>query len=125
MFRLIGEFNELSSRLPSLISGTLGVLLMTMWGSVVFSRQVGLIAGIVLATNFLYCGLARTAGIDMMLTLFTTAALCCFSIGLECRISSADKKMRKRLCTPLFLLTAVWIGDNYFHVSHGQAINSN
>lgn len=107
MFTLTEEFDEFSARLPSLIAGTLGVLLIAVWGTIVFSPQTGLFAGIVLATNFLYCGIARTAGIDMMLTLFTTAALCCFSIGLECR---ADKKPQNTFYTPLFLLTAVWIG---------------
>jgi 4-amino-4-deoxy-L-arabinose transferase-like glycosyltransferase len=107
MFTLTEEFDEFSARLPSLIAGTFGVLLVALWGSTVFSQQTGMFAGIVLATNFLYCGIARTAGIDMMLTLFTTAALYCFSIGLECR---AGKKQQNTFGTRLFLLTAAWIG---------------
>jgi 4-amino-4-deoxy-L-arabinose transferase-like glycosyltransferase len=104
-FTVTGRIDELSARIPSLISGTIGVLIVAVWGSVLFSRQVGLFAGIILATNFLYNGLARTAGIDMMLTMFIMAALCCFSIGIEC-----SRERQKSLRTFLFLLTAAWIG---------------
>ncbi len=109
-FRLTGDFSEFSARLPSLISGTLGVLVIVFWGTAIFSRQIGLFAGIMLATNFLYCGLARTAGIDMLLTLFTTAALTCFSIALERREHTVSVRAAKTHSTFLFVLTAAWMG---------------
>lgn len=110
MFAVSGEFSELSARLPSLLSGTLGVFLLVWWGRRVFSRQVGLFAGVVLATNFLYCGIARTADTDMMLTFFTTAALASFSIGLKCREEADSVQERMARCSSWFLLTAACIG---------------
>jgi 4-amino-4-deoxy-L-arabinose transferase-like glycosyltransferase len=105
-FTLTGKFDELSARIPSIISGIVGVFITYLWASCLFSRQVGLFAGIILATSFLYGGMARTAGVDMMLTMFTTAALCCFTIGLE----GQNKFCTPKLHTLMYLLTAVWIG---------------
>jgi len=82
-FTVTGKFDELSARLPSIISGTLGVLVTYLWAWALFSKRVGLFAGLVLATSFLYSGMARSAEIDMMLTLFTTASLWCFSLGYQ------------------------------------------
>ena len=67
--------------LDGMISGTLGIFVTYLWASTLFSARVGLFSGIILATSFLYGGMARTAGVDMMLTLFTTAALYCFSLA--------------------------------------------
>ncbi|MBD3304859.1 phospholipid carrier-dependent glycosyltransferase [candidate division KSB3 bacterium] len=90
IFTLTGEFDELSPRIPSLIAATIGILLTYFWVSTLFSRQTGLFAGVILATSFLYGGMARTAGVDMMLTLFTTAAAYCFFWGYMARPAVAS-----------------------------------
>jgi 4-amino-4-deoxy-L-arabinose transferase-like glycosyltransferase len=109
-FAITGDISEFNARLPSLLSATLGVLLVMLWGRVLFSARVGLLAGIVLATNFLYVGMARMAEIDMLLTLFTTAALASFSMGLARREHAAAAQMPRVSATTLFLGTAVWMG---------------
>ncbi len=81
VFRLRDKFDEFGARLPSVVAGSAGVLLVYFWASLLSSPRTGLIAGIILASNFLYVGMARSAEADMMLTLFTTAALYCFSAG--------------------------------------------
>jgi len=82
-FTITGEFDELSARLPSIISATLGAIVTYFWASVLFSKRVGLFAGLILATSFLYGGMARSAESDIMLTLFTTASLWCFILGYQ------------------------------------------
>lgn len=99
-FKLTGRFDEFSARLPSAVCGTLGVFVTYCWVTTLFSRRTGLLAGIITATNFLYAGMARSAETDSMLTLFTTAALGCFALGMS----------RPTRTTPFYLLTAAWIG---------------
>jgi len=106
MFTLTGTFDELSARLPSMISGTLGVLITYLWGSAMFSSRIGLFAGIILATNFLYGGMARSAEVDMMLTLFTTSSLYFFSLG-EHRFHAETQGMSRPF--PYFVLSAICI----------------
>ncbi len=67
MFKLTGRFDEFSARIPSVIAGTLGVLVTYFWANAMFSARVGCFAGIILATSFLYSGMARTADVDMIL----------------------------------------------------------
>ena len=110
-FTISGTFDELSARLPSIICGTLGVLVTYFWGRMAFSPRVGLFAGVILATSFLYGGMARMAGIDMMLTLFTTAALGSFTAGIVMSPRfNPLKQANRKLATRWYLLTAVWIG---------------
>ncbi len=109
-FSLTGEFDEFSARIPSIVCGTLGVLVTYFWANSLFSARVGLMAGIILATSFLYAGMARTAGTDMMLTFFTTAALACFTTGYLQRERGAN--LRKRFSPTLlfYLLAAACMG---------------
>lgn len=78
-FTLTGRFDELSARLPSILAGTLGVVVVYLWAALIFSARIGLLAGIILATNVLYGSMARSAEVDAMLTLFISATLCSFS----------------------------------------------
>ena len=110
MFEFTGRFDELNARIPSVIAGTLGVFVTYFWASAMFSVQVGFFAGIILATSFLYGGMARTAGVDMMLTLFTTAALYCFTLGYLKRQTAANLSGKWNLSTVMYLLSAVCIG---------------
>ncbi len=110
MFTITGRFDELSARLPSIISGALGVVVTYVWASMLFSSRVGLLAGIILATNFMYAGMARTAGVDMMLTLFTTAALCCFTGGYLRREKFYIRRKKWNRSMIMYVLSTVCIG---------------
>ncbi|PIE33608.1 hypothetical protein CSA56_10855 [candidate division KSB3 bacterium] len=104
MFTLTGEFDELSARLPSIISGTLGVLVTYLWAGTIFSPRIGLLAGFILGTSFLYVGMARSAEVDMMLTLFTTSTLYFFTLG-HCYGKTGQQKSSRSLF--FFLLSTV------------------
>ncbi|GAK55424.1 hypothetical protein U27_02257 [Candidatus Vecturithrix granuli] len=110
MFELTGRFDELSARIPSVIAGTLGVFVTYCWANAMFSARIGCFAGIILATSFLYGGMARTAGLDMMLTLFTTAALYFFTLGYLRRQIAANLSGKWNLSTGMYLLSAFCIG---------------
>lgn len=103
-FTLTGKFDEFSARLPSLIAGTFGVIVTYFWAGLIFSRRAGLFAGIILATSFLYNGMARSAEVDMMLTCCATATLFCFTAG-DLRIRR-DSATRRKNGLPMFLLAA-------------------
>ena len=110
MFTFTGRFDEFSARIPSVITGTLGVIVTYFWASAMFSARAGCFAGIILATSFLYGGMARTAGVDMMLTLFTTAALYCFTLGYLRRQRAVNLSGKWNLSTGMYLLSAFCIG---------------
>jgi len=107
MFTLTGQFDELSARLPSMIAGTLGVVVVYLWAALVFSPHIGLIAGIILATSVLYGSMARSAEVDMMLTLFISATLCCFSAAYLWQARSPQQGWTRS--TWMYLLAAFWL----------------
>lgn len=109
MFKLTGCFDELSARIPSVIAGTLGVLVTYFWANAMFSARVGCFAGTILATSFLYSGMARTADVDMMLTLFTTSALYFFTLGYLRRQTAANLSGKWNLSTVMYFLSALCI----------------
>ena len=109
MFTVTGHVDELSARIPSIIAGTLGVFVTYLWASTLFTARIGFLAGIILATNFLYGGMARTAGIDMMLTFFTTASLYCFTLGYTWR-KPTDIPGKWTRSTVMYMLSAACIG---------------
>lgn len=110
-FSVTGKFDELGARLPSIISAALGVLVTYLWACSLFSRRTGLFAGLILATNFLYNWMARTAACDMMLTLFTTTSLCCFTLGYQRRKETYILWGQPRKAATLwYLLSAVCMG---------------
>jgi len=67
--------NELGARMPSALSSFLVVLLTYAWGRRAFGQRAGLVSALVLATLPLFGALARTALVDLVLTLLTTAGL--------------------------------------------------
>jgi len=81
MFEWTGRFDEFSARVPSMVSAIFCVLLTYVWGRTTFTPRAGFMAGMILATSFLFVVMARMAQIDMLLVMFTTAACCCFSLG--------------------------------------------
>jgi 4-amino-4-deoxy-L-arabinose transferase-like glycosyltransferase len=73
--------NEFAARLPSAVSGMIGVILMYLLGSLLFSRTVGLSAGLILATNVEYIVVARACVTDMLLAMLTLLGLLLFFYG--------------------------------------------
>jgi len=73
-----GEVTEFTIRLPAVLCG-LGVVLVTfLIGELLFSREVGLFAGLFLILNYHFTTLSCTARTDMMLCFFIAASLLCF-----------------------------------------------
>lgn len=79
---ILGQADEISARLPSIVLG-LGMLLGTVYlGSTVYGRATGLLGGLVLATTPLFMALARTCITDMTLSTFMAAALGMLMLGM-------------------------------------------
>ena len=83
-----------AARLPSVIAAMLVLLLVYAAAAFTYRAFTGLIASAILATSFLFLSFARMAMSDMLLTLFVTASILCFSIALK-----SDAKRR-----------VVWLG---------------
>lgn len=66
---------EFAARLPSVLSCFLTALLIAFWGWKTSGRNAGLLAGAILATLPVYALMAHMVMVDLLLTLFTTAAL--------------------------------------------------
>jgi 4-amino-4-deoxy-L-arabinose transferase-like glycosyltransferase len=79
LFSLIwGETTEATVRFPSVFYATLGVLLVYLFGCRLFDPRVAFLAGVILATTFIYEKQAVEARVDMTLTFFVTASLIVF-----------------------------------------------
>jgi 4-amino-4-deoxy-L-arabinose transferase-like glycosyltransferase len=84
-----GRVDELTSRLPSAVLGTLGVLLTYAAGVILWGRGAGLISALVLSTSFEW-RTARAARVDMTLTF---VLLCAFLFFLyQYRTGGGQKK---------------------------------
>lgn len=66
---------ELGARFFSAVSGVLTAVLVYAIATRLFDRFVGILAGIAMSTNVMFCVVARSATADAYLTLFVTAAL--------------------------------------------------
>ena len=73
-----GRVDELVTRFPSALFGLLGVLMTYYVGARWWSRNAGLLAGIVLATSFGWWDAATLTQVDMTLAFFISAALMLF-----------------------------------------------
>ena len=75
-----GGLSELTIRLPSALLATTGVLLTYAVGTALWGTEVGLVAGIILATNFEWVRAAVSARVDMTLTTCMVAAFLFFFV---------------------------------------------
>jgi Dolichyl-phosphate-mannose-protein mannosyltransferase len=64
----INRVDELTTRFPSALFGTLGVLLTYMAGVTLWGRSAGLVSALVLSTSFEWLRVSTTARVDMTLT---------------------------------------------------------
>ncbi len=79
-FKLFG-ITEWAARLWPALFGALGVVFTFLMGKVMFTRRVGLYAALILATGFLYLGLARIVLTDVVLTVFILLSMLSFYWG--------------------------------------------
>ncbi len=86
--------NEFSARFWSAVLGVGSVLLTYFIGQRLFSRQIGIFAGIVLATSFMFCVASRAATPDSFLIFFSTAALAIFVGATFPKKSLGDSEKR-------------------------------
>lgn len=73
-----GDVTEATVRFPSALLATLGILAVYFLGRKLFSPEIGLLGGVILATSMEYQHLAISARVDMTLTLFVTFSLVLF-----------------------------------------------
>ena len=78
---MYGEVTDLTIRLPSVLCG-LGVVIITfLLGTMLFSQNVGLFAGLVLTLNYHFIKVSCLARTDMMLCFFISLALYFFLLA--------------------------------------------
>jgi 4-amino-4-deoxy-L-arabinose transferase-like glycosyltransferase len=75
---LWGNMSETAIRFPSALYATLGIFLVYYLGTKMYGQEIGLIAGLMLATTFVYQDAASAARVDMTLVFFTTFPLVLF-----------------------------------------------
>jgi len=80
-YKLIGEINSFSARLPSAFFGLLTLILVFYFGKRLKNETTGLISALVLATSFQFFWLSRRANIDVTLVFFTTLSIFSFYVG--------------------------------------------
>ncbi|MBL9212220.1 MAG: glycosyltransferase family 39 protein [Opitutaceae bacterium] len=74
---------DAAARLPSVVFGVGGVLLVYALGRRLFGREAGLAAAFVLGTSLLYFALSWLLLLDMVLSVTLSAALICFLLGVR------------------------------------------
>jgi len=74
---------DTAARLPVVVFGVGGVLLVYALGRRLFGREAGLAAAVVLGTSLLYFALSWVLLLDMALAVTQSAALICFLLGVR------------------------------------------
>jgi 4-amino-4-deoxy-L-arabinose transferase-like glycosyltransferase len=75
--------SELSARLFPALLGVITTLITYSFGRIVFNRQTGIIASLIVASSPLYFALAHYANMDGEVASFLTCSLLCFYIGIH------------------------------------------
>ena len=78
---LTGGVDEVSARLPSVVSAILALLLIRRLGEILYDRPTGWLAAVIFATNIQILERARWASIDMTLNLFVLLAILLMWVG--------------------------------------------
>lgn len=81
-FCVFGE-NEFAGRAPTALFATLLVLLVYAFGARAFSRRVGLLSSLVLATGLEYCVMSRLMLTDIPLAFFLAASIFSYWLALQ------------------------------------------
>ena len=97
---LNGEVTEYTSRLPSAIAATMGILLVYFFGKLLFGYRAALLSALVIGTTPIYIEFGRWIQINMMSTVLLVASLVLFYWGYT----------NKRKRTLAYLLMYVFAG---------------
>lgn len=98
--KIFGDYSTLAMVLPSALSAIIIVLLTYYLGSIILDRRYAFIAGLILATSFLFFGLSIFVRMDMLMIVFITASLLSFYLGY---INEGKLKERYYLLVFLFM----------------------
>ena len=89
-YAVFGE-HEWTARLWAALTGYLGILAAAFTGERLFGRRAGLIAGLVLASSFLYFAIGHIAILDMGVTFFMALSLFALLLGQTANNPSAQR----------------------------------
>jgi hypothetical protein len=78
LYRVTGQLDEATVRLPSALYATAGVFLVYLLARRLFGAEAGFLAGAILATTMIYQDQALDARVDMTLCFFITLSLALF-----------------------------------------------
>lgn len=108
---LLMGLNEVGARIGSTLAGILTVLVVFRLGRNLFDSQVGLFAGLAIASCLMFSMVARSATADAYLTLFVTASLGAWMTAYR-GIDSAMEAMERLRAIPLrtWIQIYAWIG---------------
>ncbi len=81
-FKVFGK-SEWSARLYTALAGLLCVLIVSYTAARLFTREIGLFAGLALIACPYFAALAKIVTLDMGLTLWTTLTVCAFMLSLH------------------------------------------
>jgi len=109
--RLFGELNELTVRLPAAISALALSILMGIWAGRWYGKTAGFAAALAQVTFVFVIIYSRKAEVDMMLCLFTTAAL--FLIADE-RENKSRRSWSIRWTGIYVLLSLSWLAKFHY-----------
>lgn len=96
---LTGTLNELAVRLPSAVSGLLGVALLMLLGRRLYGLPTAIVASLILATSYSYVYFSRLASADMQTVAGVLAAFVLFVYG--------EKQPKGRWLAGFWLIMAV------------------
>lgn len=80
---LVRGFDEVTVRAPAAVSALLTVVLVWGWAWGLVPGWGALVSALTLVTSAMFVSLARTARVDMLLTLWVTLTYLCFYLGYE------------------------------------------
>jgi len=90
-FKLFG-LGEWQARLWTGLTGLLGIVLTAYAGQRVFNSRVGFVAGVVLASSFLWSGAAHFNALDMGLSAMMTLTLCALLLAQRKQATPAEQR---------------------------------
>ncbi|MGA2032491.1 MAG: glycosyltransferase family 39 protein [Thermoguttaceae bacterium] len=106
-FEMFGV-SEFAARFWSAVFGIATALATYHLGRLLFRREIGLWAGLIVASTIIFTVSARAATVDSALTFVTTLAVLLFVIGTRCRADDRDE--RRPYSLPLLAMSYACLG---------------
>lgn len=85
--------NELAARIPNMLFGVLGCLIVYAATRSLYNRRSAWLASLILASSLMYFGMAHTVTTDMLMTLCMTATFSSFLVA----VNTSDNRKRRLL----------------------------